>query len=53
MDTNTASPNRSALLTDILSAAVAFAAFILAVGSMTGLAQAQTASPATTATSGA
>lgn len=48
MDTNTASPNRSALLTDILSAAVAVGAVILAVGSMTGVAQAQTASPATT-----
>lgn len=49
MDTNTASPNRSALLTDILSATIAVGAVILAVGSMTGVAQAQTAaSPATT-----
>lgn len=43
MDTNTASPNRSALLTDILSAAVAVGAVFLAVGSMSGIAEAQTA----------
>lgn len=49
MDTNITSPNRSALFTDILSAAVAVGAIFLAVGSMTGVAQAQTAAtPATT-----
>lgn len=49
MDTNTASPNRSALLTDILSAAVAVGAVFLAVGSMSGIAEAQTAAkPAAT-----
>lgn len=42
MDTKLTSPNRSALLTDILSAAIAVGAVFLAVGSMTGSAQAQT-----------
>ena len=49
MDTNITSPNRSALLTDIFSAAVAVGAVFLAVGSMTGIAEAQTA-PKPTAT---
>jgi len=49
MDTKTTSPNRSALLTDLFSAAIAVGAIVLAVGSMSGVAQAQTsAKPAAT-----